>query len=488
MIKSIQRALALLLCVMVCVSMLGTFASAEDAGDELNNNSIEVISIEEEPEKGLYYEDEVMNAYAKLTAYYEALGQTVTASYDEFVAAFDASGEKIDAFLANYIPETNEGLAGMEPGADAEINASGDQAWYYDTGTSLPRAASYSANNLLSVVKKGDILYETKGEFAPLVGHCALIEGVFWSVAQNQFYIRVVEAIQTGVVRSVFETERLEHKGDIILRVPSATHQQKHAAVDFAISQLGASYVIDLQHDTSANESDWYCSELVWAAYKRQGIDLETSDTTAGIVPKEIYVSTLTSTISVSSKKPASYFTDISGHWGANSITYIVNNGLMRGISTTVFSPDTAMTRAMLVTILYRLEGCPTPDRNNDFSDVTNTKSYYYDAVSWADRKNIVTGYKDGTFRPSNSVTRQEMATFLYRYAIYKGYSTASSSTSLNQFTDRDDVSSWALAAMRWAVSKGVMNGVTSTTLCPKVEATRAQTAKIIQNLLQKIM
>ncbi len=165
--------------------------------------------------------------------------------------------------------------------------------------------------------------------------------------------------------------------------------------------------------------------------------------------------------------------------WYAGYVDYVYCNKLMNGVSTYLFNPNGAVTRGQLVTILHRIEGEP----NNswiygNFSDVTYGK-YYSLPVGWASNNGIVDGFSDGTFRPNNPITREQIATILYRYD-----GSPNVSGSLSGFPDAGKVSSYARDAMIWAVSQGLITGVKSgdrTTLSPKSNATRAQIAAIIR-------
>lgn len=182
---------------------------------------------------------------------------------------------------------------------DIGTKSSGSSKWYYNTGTSLPQAANYSKYNLLNTVKKGDIVYESKGGFG-ITGHIAIVEGKFYSSARQQYYIRVVEALTEGVVRSVLDDSRIDDKDSSILRVKGVSDTIASNATNFCIGQLGKGYMIDFSKDTSPNEPDWYCSELVWAGYYIQGFDIETTGlyNEPGITPRDINNSSKVSNIS----------------------------------------------------------------------------------------------------------------------------------------------------------------------------------------------
>ena len=178
-------------------------------------------------------------------------------------------------------------------------------------------------------------------------------------------------------------------------------------------------------------------------------------------------------------------FTDVSvSDWFYEAVRYVYDRGLMNGITSTTFGPNRTTERGMIVTILYRLEGEPTVGAST-FSDVASN-FYYTDAIAWAAENDIVNGYPDGTFRPGQAITRQEMATILYRYASYRGYD-VSASASLSGYTDAAQVGAYAADAMAWANATGLVTGTTVTTLTPTGGATRAQVATILMRFLNTL-
>ena len=178
-------------------------------------------------------------------------------------------------------------------------------------------------------------------------------------------------------------------------------------------------------------------------------------------------------------------FTDVrESDWFYDDVVFAYENGLFSGTSDTTFSPNTSMTRAMLVTVLYRLEGQPTVNGRSGFSDVT-FNSYYEDAVTWAADNGIVNGISTSTFSPNVNVTREQMAAILYRYAQYKKYNTAASS-SLNSFSDHTSVSGYAVASLQWSVAEKLVNG-SNGKLMPTGNASRAQVAAILHRFAENV-
>ena len=178
-----------------------------------------------------------------------------------------------------------------------------------------------------------------------------------------------------------------------------------------------------------------------------------------------------------------SSFSDVpKGAWYAPYVQYAYENGLMNGTGNGEFSPEATTTRAMVVTILYRISGSPDTDVYQ-FGDVPQGK-WYSDAISWAANNSIVNGTGNGNFSPNNPVTREQLVTMLYRYAQYLTFDTVSYYDCYEDFTDAGSISSWALTACNWAVSEAIVNGVKDDVLAPKGSAIRAQVATIMQRFI----
>ena len=178
-------------------------------------------------------------------------------------------------------------------------------------------------------------------------------------------------------------------------------------------------------------------------------------------------------------------FTDVrESDWFYEDVAFAYENGLFAGTSDTTFSPNASMTRAMLVTVLYRLEGQPAVNGRSGFSDV-QYNGYYEDAVTWAADNGIVNGTSTTMFSPNANVTREQMAAILYRYAQYKKYNTAANS-SLNSFSDHTSVSGYAVASLQWSVAEKLVNG-SAGKLMPTGNATRAQVAAILHRFVENV-
>jgi len=170
-------------------------------------------------------------------------------------------------------------------------------------------------------------------------------------------------------------------------------------------------------------------------------------------------------------------------HWAIADVDYVITKGLMSGVSETHFAPNDNLTRAMLATVLYRLDGEPSTNKSIPFADV-DMGAYYGNAVSWAKQNGIVSGVTANSFAPDTNITREQIATIMFRYAQYKGMNTVTLEENLH-FTDANEISEYAVSAMNWAVGTGLIKGKSATTINPKDNATRAEIAAILQRFIE---
>ena len=182
-------------------------------------------------------------------------------------------------------------------------------------------------------------------------------------------------------------------------------------------------------------------------------------------------------------------FADVaSDAWYAEAVAYVKENGMMTGTSDTTFAPQQSLSRAMMAQVLYNLEGKPALEGESlgdPFADVPGD-SWYADAVYWARLEGLADGYSAETFGPEDSITREQLAVMLYRYAQYKGYD-VSASGGLTAFGDGAKTSDWAAQAMEWAVGSGLINGKNGAALDPQGTATRAEVAQILMKFGQNV-
>lgn len=181
-------------------------------------------------------------------------------------------------------------------------------------------------------------------------------------------------------------------------------------------------------------------------------------------------------------------FADVSGNdWFYDDVLYVYENGLMNGIGAELFGPNLTTTRGMIVTILYRLEGGPVVSGQNPFTDVASG-TYYEKAIHWAERNGVVTGYSSESFGPDDPITREQMATILYRYAKYRGMDVSvGEDTNILSYDDASVIAEYAVPAIQWACGVGLIQGTSQSTLSPSGNATRAQAAAILHRFRESL-
>ena len=169
--------------------------------------------------------------------------------------------------------------------------------------------------------------------------------------------------------------------------------------------------------------------------------------------------------------------------WFYDSVKYAYENGLMKGLSDTEFAPSSDITRAMFVTVIYRMEKEPQAEKCK-FTDI-EIGSYYEKAIAWANANGIVSGISKDLFAPSEPITREQMAAIIYRYATFKGYDITTSGST--DYTDNGDISDYARQAVIWAAEKSVMTGNADRSFAPKANTTRAQAAAVFMRILENL-
>lgn len=190
------------------------------------------------------------------------------------------------------------------------------------------------------------------------------------------------------------------------------------------------------------------------------------------------------SALPISAFAATASFTDVSWNaWYYEAVQYVCEHGIMAGAGQGKFLPNANMTRAQMCQLLYNMEGSPRT-AGRSFKDVP-ASAWYYDAVSWASAQGIVAGTGNNRFSPDSALSREQCVTILYHYAQSKGYNTGNQA-SLQNYTDRAKVSSWALNAVKWAVGESLIQGVTKTTIAPGVTTTRSQAAALMMHFCQQ--
>lgn len=171
--------------------------------------------------------------------------------------------------------------------------------------------------------------------------------------------------------------------------------------------------------------------------------------------------------------------------WYYENVMYVTQNGFFNGLTDTTFAPNTNITRAMFVTVLYRAENEPKVSGETTFEDV-DTTAYYAKAVVWGQQNGIIKGYSETEFAPDENITREEIATIMHRYAQYKGYDVSvGENTNILSYDDFNSISEYAIASVQYAAGSGLMKGKTESTFNPKDNVTRAETASILHRFIE---
>lgn len=217
------------------------------------------------------------------------------------------------------------------------------------------------------------------------------------------------------------------------------------------------------------------CDVTVTVTFKEEGKTEDKEETTTEETETE--ETTKPETITFSDVKESDWF--------YKGVSYVVENGMMNGVGNDQFAPNAPLTREMLAVVLYNMEKQPESTGVNPFADV-KADMWYTNAIVWANANGIVAGYDDSTFGLGDSITREQLAAILYRYAQMKGYD-VTEKADLTGYTDSTAISGYAVEAMQWANANGIVNGMTETTLAPQGTATRAQVATMLMNFCENV-
>ena len=254
-------------------------------------------------------------------------------------------------------------------------------------------------------------------------------------------------------------------------------------------------YSQSMTYDAANNCLYWaYCTYMA-SGFGLYTIDLETlTYTKADFASRSEYVGLLMIDDAAVMPEcdgencPGEQFEDVEvPSWYHEGVDFVVGNGYMNGTSNTTFAPALTVNRAMVITVLYRMAGSPAVEGTHTFADV-EAGSFYENAVIWGSQNAIVNGKSATSFAPGDAVTRQELATFLYRFANHMGCDVTSRYDSLAAFTDTGDVSAFAVVPMKWAVGTGLINGLDATHLAPMAQSNRAQLSVLLARLYSKVL
>lgn len=449
--------------------------SNTDLNSSVSNNEESKIDPSEPISENI--QDQLHESFSRFDVYMKESGLDYELTYEQYVNLYSDNNftvEEFETFMEYTVDQT------VSP------NSTWFEQYFNNCGTSLPYEARYDDYNVIASVKKGDIFHESTG-IASLTGHIGIVVGRFYDANRKKSYIRCVEAILAGVKYGIVDDGRIDLGGVTMYRVSDANSYQIDAAVDFCISQLNKNWSIVGLEKKVLSSGHWYCSELVWAGYYRNGFDLDAGNL-PGVEPSEMIQSPELERVYIgSSYRPSRRLTDISGHWGYNAIRFAADYGIVSPVTASTYSPNTNATRQVCIQSLYQMSDGQEYYSFNPFSDVSAFSSYR-DAIVWGYENNIISGTGNGQFSPSLAVKRQDFAVMLYKFAQYRGYSPYYNNNALNQFVGSGDVSSYALPAMKWAVTHDIMNGRTNIRLDPTGTITRAELASMIYKFYLNIL
>ena len=362
------------------------------------------------------------------------------------------------------------------------MNNQGDEARDYSgTWYSITLIGSSSADSVIELIKNiGSITYSNYEQAADAVKLARTAYDCLDKDAKEDVsnYSKL-----TGAEEDVVFYQEIDEVKDLLAKIPAVNKLTK---ADKSKVQAARKAYDALDDDQklyiTVSDVAKYNDAVEWLS--KQGISSGGSisgSTAAPEIKEEIKEEIVEP--GVSGKLP---FTDVKdGSWFYAAVESAYNDGLMTGVTNTTFEPNAPLSRAMLVTILYRMEGAPTVTAAGTFSDV-KAGQWYTDAITWAAANDIVNGHGEGKFAPNENVTREQMAAIMMRYSEYKDYDVAKSNE-LSKYADADTVSSWALKNMQWANAAGLITGDEAGKLNPQGKATRAEAATILMRYLENI-
>ena len=290
-----------------------------------------------------------------------------------------------------------------------------------------------------------------------------------WSIVRRPTSTKTGERVRSCTICNYEETEELPVTGGYVLPYYKLTFETNGGSSLEPIVKIKGT-VIDLAEYSAYRYGytfdGWYADEALTQRVTSVTLDAD----------KTVYAAWTRNR----------FFEDVTiADWFYDDVMFACGRGVMQGVSDTRFGPHLTATRAMMATILWRMEGSPAPTAEARFTDVRSGQ-WYSEAVAWTAQSGVYTGYADGSFRPNDSITREQLAAILYRYAKYKGVDVSvGEDTNILSYADAAEISDYAFPAMQWACGAGVMQG-SNGNLLPRGRATRAQIAAMLHRYLVK--
>ena len=290
-----------------------------------------------------------------------------------------------------------------------------------------------------------------------------------WSIVRRPTSTKTGERVRSCTICNYEETEELPVTGGYVLPYYKLTFETNGGSSLEPVVKIKGT-VIDLAEYSAYRYGytfdGWYADEALTQRVTSVTLDAD----------KTVYAAWTRNR----------FFEDVTiADWFYDDVMFVCGRGVMQGVSDTRFGPHLTATRAMMATILWRMEGSPAPTAEARFTDVRSGQ-WYSEAVAWTAQSGVYTGYADGSFRPNDSITREQLAAILYRYAKYKGVDVSvGEDTNILSYADAAEISDYAFPAMQWACGAGVMQG-SNGNLLPRGRATRAQIAAMLHRYLVK--
>lgn len=290
-----------------------------------------------------------------------------------------------------------------------------------------------------------------------------------WSIVRRPTSTKTGERVRSCTICNYEETEELPVTGGYVLPYYKLTFETNGGSSLEPVVKIKGT-VIDLAEYSTYRYGytfdGWYADEALTQRVTSVTLDAD----------KTVYAAWTRNR----------FFEDVTiADWFYDDVMFACGRGVMQGVSDTRFGPHLTATRAMMATILWRMEGSPAPTAEARFTDVRSGQ-WYSEAVAWTAQSGVYTGYADGSFRPNDSITREQLAAILYRYAKYKGVDVSvGEDTNILSYADAAEISDYAFPAMQWACGAGVMQG-SNGNLLPRGRATRAQIAAMLHRYLVK--
>ncbi|MBE6997497.1 MAG: hypothetical protein E7427_04930 [Ruminococcaceae bacterium] len=345
----------------------------------------------------------------------------------------------------------------------------------------LPEAGSFTGSKEITITcaAVGASVYYTTDDTDPSVGRGIKYTDPF--TIDSTTTVRAI-AVLKGESSDIASATYTLRSADIFVGGSSKTYKITVAAAENGTAAASRSTAAEGEKITvTAAPAEGYALDSITVKGEKAGSVTVTDGTFT--MPADDVTVTVRFKENKTEPRPVQTFTDVKpDDWFYEGVKYVADQGLMNGVADGLFDPNGTTTRGMIVTILYRLEGSPAVTGENPFTDVA-AGQWYSDAVIWAAENKIVEGFEDGTFRPNEPITREQLAAILYRYAQSKGQGFTGLWSFQLDFPDAGDVSDWANEAMSWMVMNGVINGKDGR-LVPKGSASRAETAAMLMRFL----